>query len=99
MGEKRSRELEVHLRQYAKLKRDIDAGGTINFLRERYGEAKGTLEEHLRNVAHAMDGGPQKKEPRDEDEPLQGPHPPTPTSGASEESEGDVSGGSMQDPL
>ena len=44
-GEGRIQKLEVHLKQYAKLKRDLDAGGTFNVLRERYDEAKGKLED------------------------------------------------------
>ena len=98
-GEGRIQKLEVHLRQYARLKRDIDAGGPFNVLRERYNEAKDKLEEHLRNAAHAMDEGLPQEEPRDAEEHLQVPHPPTPPPGASDDSEGEGTDGSMPDPL
>lgn len=91
----RIQKVEVHLRQYARLKRDIDAGGPFNVLRERYNEAKDKLEEHLRNAAHAMDEGPPQGEPRDAGEHLQVPHPPTPPPGASGDSEGGCTDGSM----
>ena len=91
--------LEVRLRQYAKVKRDIDAGGTFNVLRERYNEAKDTLEEHLRNAADAMDECPRQEEPRDADEHLQVAHPPTPPPGASVGSEGEDTHGGLPDSL
>ena len=85
----RTQKVEVTVRQY---KKNFDAGGTFNVLRERYNEAKDKLEEHLRNAAHAM-------EPRDAEEHLQVPHPPTPPPCANDDSEGEGTDGSMPDPL
>ena len=67
------RKEEVKVKQYSKLKKVLDDGGTFKVLRERYDEAKDTLEEHLRKKDDRMDED-QQSEPRDADEHPQGPH-------------------------
>ena len=67
------RKAEVKVKRYSQLKKNFDEGGTFQVLRERYDEAKDTLEEHLRKKDDRMDED-QHREPRDADEHPQGPH-------------------------
>ena len=67
------RKAEVKVRQYAKLKKDLIAGGPFIVLRERYDEAKDAMEEHLRKKDDIVDED-QQSEPRDADDQSQGPH-------------------------